>query len=74
MTAKIKGRELAFITITVAIVGRTHSLGSGKFLRVPTGAQWWLSTTAADWGCPDFRTQNPKVAGSNPTPAIIEGF
>jgi hypothetical protein len=79
MTAKIKGRELALIRITIAVVGRTHSHGYGKFLWIATGAWRWLSITAAAPRCPHFRTHNSKVVGSNPTPAtkdflVLSGF
>lgn len=69
LMAMMKGRELPLIKAKTAVVGRTQSFDSRKFLRVPTGGQWWLSATAAAFQCPDFRTHNPNVVSLNPTPA-----
>jgi hypothetical protein len=59
--------------ICYEIVGRTQFPGSSKFPGITLGVWWWLSAILVACRCLDFRTHNPKVVGSNPTPATIYG-
>src|SRR5271156_4205011 len=42
-----------------------------SFPGIAVGARWWCSAIPVACQCLDFRTHNPKVAGSNPAPQPI---